>query len=199
MSLAKKFLLAGAVTFGIYFIYTIVDRSLFVYVEEASPSRFAQTYNPDRVVNRYKSDPRGPIGGAGSELEAGRHFVTENKLWRRHFFIHPGDQSRLMDAVREDLLASLTNSGAHIIHEPGAPILSPASAGFEVRYYTQHINGIVVVQPPSPWDARTEGLHSTPVGDNAVELKVQINERWFRSERQAQAGGWPDARQVSSL
>ena len=93
------------------------------------------------------------------------------------FVIASGNGVTLMADVQRDIKSSLARQGAQIVTE-----IARAPERFQFDYVACKGKGTVVVDPIAVVDPRSvEGPSGLPSGEVAIELRVRIEEAWYKA------------------
>jgi len=190
MTLAKKLVVALGIlvaAFSILAAMVISERSRYIYPNADTRSSFINSYRPEKVVDQFRSrDWSFAIGEPGGS-SAGKRFASHYRIWQSDVLLNPGDDFKMMAALRNDILISLNQNGAQVADLYGS---RTTNSGFEFRYTVGNTNGRVTADLTKP--VGTENAASLPIraGENFIGLKVEVNERWFRTRQSADSNTW---------
>jgi len=153
----------------------IRDHEQLVYPSANSVSAFLKNYNPQYVIDRFKSDESsGFFGGQGAS--PGRLFVTNRYEYDYEFAIESVKHTPLMAALSDDILAQLVHNGATVIDHHGDP-----QQGYHFDYRLAKSAGTISLFPIGP-DPRVHRNTPLPDGISDMTVKIEVTEKWFPYE-----------------
>lgn len=153
----------------------IWDRLHTLYPTPDTKSSFLRSYNPQSVIEPFKSNlPSGDNGATNSA--AGRALVTHTAEFQSFFAMRSEKWMPLMRALSEDLRAQLLQNGAQILNESGEP-----RRGFHFDYKLGKNFGSVKIFPLTI-DTRIPRRTPLPEGTVDVATRIEVEEKWFPKE-----------------
>jgi hypothetical protein len=163
--------LAGA-AFVVLVAPVIRARQQMIYPTPLSCSAFLRSYNPQRVLDSFKSSEDGSLMG-GNGQSAGFRFITNDREITPGFVLQNTRGPQLMNALNEDILAQLDANRVSILSHGGDP-----QSGFQFSYQIGQTTGTVSLSPLRP---RVGIYRATPLpeGIKDVTFTILITEKWF--------------------
>jgi hypothetical protein len=152
-----------------------VENALLISPTPETESTFFQAFTPDNVVKRFSCAFW--WGSGGSSASAGMRYITLQKDFDQYFAIPAGDWVPVMQALQEDISFRLLGSGAQILDQAG-----DLTGGFQVRYKIRRAVGAILVAPLKTIDADTLRPQGVCKNGIAVQLKVSMQEKWYKNE-----------------
>jgi hypothetical protein len=164
--------------FGALILFEKVEHSLYVYATPETQSAFLQSYTPEDLAKRFSCSRYSAQSAEGLSTGAGRQFASNEKRFERYFVIRAKDWTPLMSTLRDDISSQLVLRGAQILDQTGN-----AREGFKFQYKSGKTLGEVNVEPLKIVDAASiAGRSGICKGEVAVELRVSVQEKWFKKE-----------------
>ena len=150
----------------------VAFRHRLLYATPETESTFLKSYTPEHVIDRFRekwgsSRTRNFGGGAGHT------FVTHEAGFGFHFVLRREHWMSLMNALGDDALQQLANSGAEVLSQSGNP-----RAGFRFDYeINQSIGSLIIL--PLAINSHVRRNMSLPEGLEDVDVEIQQTEQWY--------------------
>ena len=171
--IAVYFLLLGGVLFTAGWL---IWNSVHLYpATPETESAFLKDYSPENVLKRFNGGQGSYSHGGGDT--AGYDSVTHTANFAGYFALCSENFMPLMDALRDDVTAQLTASGAQILSQIGV-----AEAGFHFDYKVGKTLGSVSISPLQLYPdlgSQRNTLSNCSVG---IQTRIDVNEKWFAKE-----------------
>jgi hypothetical protein len=182
MTLQPKFVAAGmrlaavlVIVAAAMIVAGAVENALLISPTPETESTFFRAFTPDDVVKRFACRPG--WGEGGQSAGAGIGYTTHEKHFDQSFAIHASDWVPMIGLLQEEVSSQLLAEGAQIRSES-----RDFSEGFRIHYKSGTSVGVIDVEPLKTLDPDTLGPQGVCKGGIAVQLKVSMQEKWYKNE-----------------
>ena len=167
------------------FAAALIDQHRLVYPTPERQSTFLRTYNPQTTIKEFLGSRPVPTSGGADGSEGGNGAATYNKMFEAQFPLRPDDRQALTNALAQQIVADLRDSGGSIVEQRGND-----ADGFTFKYVEGKSTGTVTLKPLRKLD-EDELASLNPVGSKSlpwwvnpgevpVEFTVSVKETWTR-------------------
>ena len=155
----------------------VVANADIVYPRPVTQSAFLKNYSPADTIAPFSIEGSGAQQSVPGGSSAGHGCAFHEKEFRSLFVIASGNGTTLMTDVQRDIKSSLARQGAQIVTEVGH---GPERVQFD--YTAGRSKGTVAVEPIAVIDSWfVDPSEQLPPGEVAIELRVRIEETWYKA------------------
>ncbi len=155
----------------------VVDDSLTVYATPEMQTAFLRAYNPDRVLDQFRTFQNIFSQGTGTGFIAGRGFATCERSFDEQLIIQSARYPALIHALNEDLTSLVAATGTPMVSETIDDV-----NGTVLHYRAGKTVGTVTIAPAeliaSPQRYWRQSLRP---GEVAIRIQIRIEEKWFKA------------------
>jgi hypothetical protein len=159
------------------FLWPVLDRALTVYASPEMQTPFLQAYNPQQVLDRFRTVENTFSQGPSIGFSAGYGFARCERVFDEPLIIQSAGYPALIHALNKDLTSVIIATGTSMVSETIDDL-----NGTVLQYQAGKSAGTVTIAPveliASPQRYWQQPLRP---GEIAVRVRVRIEEKWFEA------------------